>query len=73
MALLYLSLGSNIDREHHIGAALDALADCFGSLEISTVYESVAVGFEGDSFYNLVVGINSDLPVGEITKVLKRI
>lgn len=73
MALLYLSLGSNIDREHHIGAALDALADCFGSLEISTVYESVAVGFEGDSFYNLVVGINSDLPVGEITRVLKRI
>jgi 2-amino-4-hydroxy-6-hydroxymethyldihydropteridine diphosphokinase len=73
MALLYLSLGSNIDRERHIVAALDALADCFGSLEISTVYESVAVGFEGDSFYNLVVGINSDLPVGEITKVLKRI
>ena len=73
MALLYLSLGSNIDRDRHIGAALDALADCFGSLEISTVYESVAVGFEGDSFYNLVVGINSDLPVGEITKVLKRI
>jgi 2-amino-4-hydroxy-6-hydroxymethyldihydropteridine diphosphokinase len=73
MALVYLSLGSNIDREHHISAALDALADCFGSLEISTVYESVAVGFEGDSFYNLVVGINSDLPVGEITKVLKHI
>jgi 2-amino-4-hydroxy-6-hydroxymethyldihydropteridine diphosphokinase len=73
MALLYLSLGSNIDRDRHIGAALDALADCFGSLEISTVYESVAVGFEGDSFYNLVVGINSALPVGEITKVLKRI
>ena len=44
MALVYLSLGSNIDRERHIGAALDALADCFGSLEISTVYESVAVG-----------------------------
>ena len=54
MALVYLSLGSNIDREHHIGAALDALADRFGALEISTVFESVAVGFEGDSFYNLV-------------------
>ena len=73
MSLVYLSLGSNIDREHHIGAALDALADCFGALEISTVYESVAVGFEGDSFYNLVVGINSDLAVGEITKILKHI
>ena len=73
MSLVYLSLGSNIEREHHIGAALDALADCFGALEISTVYESVAVGFEGDSFYNLVVGINSDLAVSEITKILKHI
>ena len=73
MALVYLSLGSNIDRERHIGAALDALAKHFGSLEISTVFESVAVGFEGDSFYNLVVGIHSGLAVGEIAKVLKHI
>ena len=73
MSLVYLSLGSNIEREHHIGSALDALADCFGTLEISTVYESVAVGFEGDSFYNLVVGINSDLAVADITKILKHI
>ena len=73
MSLVYLSLGSNIEREHHIGQALDALADCFGALEISTVYESVAVGFEGDSFYNLVVGINTDLAVSEITKILKHI
>lgn len=73
MALVYLSLGSNIDRKRHISAALDALAERFGSLEISTVYESVAVGFEGDSFYNLVVGINSDLAVGEIAKILKHI
>lgn len=73
MALIYLSLGSNIDREQHITAALDALFERFGSLEISTVYESIAVGFEGDSFYNLVVGINSQLSVGEITKILKHI
>ena len=73
MSLVYLSLGSNIEREHHIGSALDALADCFGTLEISTVYESVAVGFEGDSFYNLVVGINSHLAVADITKILKHI
>lgn len=73
MALIYLSLGSNINRERHIGAALDALANHFGALEISTVYESVSVGFEGDSFYNLVVGINSDLTVAEITKILKYI
>ena len=73
MSLVYLSLGSNIDREHHIKAALDALSDYFGALEVSKVYESVAVGFDGDSFYNLVVGINANLAVGEITKILKHI
>jgi 2-amino-4-hydroxy-6-hydroxymethyldihydropteridine diphosphokinase len=66
-------LGSNIEREQHICAALDALSDAFGELEISTVFESVAVGFEGDSFYNLVVGIQAAQSVGEITKILKHI
>ena len=37
MALIYLSLGSNIERHLHIGAALDALAENFGELKISSV------------------------------------
>ena len=73
MALIYLSLGSNIERRLNIGAALDALAENFGELVISSVYESETVGFEGDSFYNLVVGINSDVAVGDISKTLKQI
>jgi 2-amino-4-hydroxy-6-hydroxymethyldihydropteridine diphosphokinase len=73
MALIYLSLGSNIERRLHIGAALDALAENFGELEISSVYESESVGFEGDSFYNLVVGIKSELGVGQISRILKSI
>jgi len=73
MALIYLSLGSNIDRKYHIGTALDALNEAFGELIISSVYESEAVGFEGDSFYNLVVGVRSSLAVGELSKMLKGI
>lgn len=73
MALIYLSLGSNIERQRRIGAALDALADCFGELTISSVYESESVGFEGDSFYNLVVGINTASTVGVVSKILKDI
>lgn len=73
MALIYLSLGSNIDRHRRISAALDALAESFGELSISSVYESESVGFDGDSFYNLVVGIDSSLTVGEVSKVLKGI
>ncbi|MGY8851054.1 MAG: 2-amino-4-hydroxy-6-hydroxymethyldihydropteridine diphosphokinase, partial [Pseudomonadales bacterium] len=73
MALIYLSLGSNIDRHRRIDAALDALAEGFGDLSISSVYESESVGFDGDSFYNLVVGINTSLAVGDVSKVLKTI
>ncbi len=73
MALIYLSLGSNIERHRNIGAALDALADNFGELVISSVYESESVGFAGDSFYNLVVAIRSTQRVGQISQILKQI
>jgi len=73
MVTAYLSLGSNIDRYRHISAALDALTARFGGLVISPVYESEAVGFDGDNFLNLVVGIETDLPVGGLSAELKRI
>jgi len=73
MARVYLSLGSNIDRERHIRAALDALAQSFGELTVSPVYESEAVGFDGDHFYNLVVGVDTNLSVGELQRSIKEI
>ncbi len=73
MSRVYLSLGSNIDRYRHIAAALDALAAEFGSLDISTVYESESVGFNGRNFLNLVVGINTEFAVGELSVKLKKI
>ena len=73
MSLIYLSLGSNIQPQRHICAALDALAENFGDLEISTVFESESVGFQGQNFYNLVVGIVSQLGIGEIAAILKQI
>jgi 2-amino-4-hydroxy-6-hydroxymethyldihydropteridine diphosphokinase len=73
MAKVYLSLGSNIERYKRIGAALDALAEQFGELVISPVYESVSVGFEGDNFLNLVVAMDTDIPVGTLSNALREI
>lgn len=73
MAEVFLSLGSNIDRERHIRAGLDALAQLFGELQVSRVFESEAVGFDGDDFYNLVVGMHTDLPVGQLALRLRQI
>lgn len=73
MAVIYLSLGSNVNRHFHIAAALDALQAQFGELAISPVYESKSVGFDGSNFFNLVVGIRSALSIGALNKCLKAI
>jgi 2-amino-4-hydroxy-6-hydroxymethyldihydropteridine diphosphokinase len=73
MPAVYLSLGSNIDREPHIRGALDDLEQAFGPLTISSVYESEAVGFEGDPFYNLVVGFDTELAPDQLAESLAAI
>ncbi|MCD8513824.1 MAG: 2-amino-4-hydroxy-6-hydroxymethyldihydropteridine diphosphokinase [Nitrincola sp.] len=73
MAEVLLSLGSNQDRERYILAALDALFAAFGDLQLSSVYESEAVGFKGSPFYNMVVGIHTDLTVAQLSVCLKQI
>jgi 2-amino-4-hydroxy-6-hydroxymethyldihydropteridine diphosphokinase len=67
----YISIGSNIDKERYIPASIKALSQFFGKLIISSVYSSESVGFTGDSFYNLVVGFNSELSVKEVAKQLR--
>ncbi|ESS70287.1 2-amino-4-hydroxy-6-hydroxymethyldihydropteridine pyrophosphokinase [Methyloglobulus morosus KoM1] len=69
----YISIGSNIDRDKHIPASIKALTENFGKLILSSVYESEAVGFSGDAFYNLVAGFESDLDVKEIVVQLRQI
>ncbi|MCX7084909.1 MAG: 2-amino-4-hydroxy-6-hydroxymethyldihydropteridine diphosphokinase [Methylococcales bacterium] len=69
----YISIGSNIDKDIHIPASLVALKKLFGPLIVSSIYESEAVGFEGDSFYNLIVEFNSSLEVKEAAKSLRQI
>lgn len=73
MAKVFLSLGSNIEREHHISLALNELRAAFGEISCSPVYESEAVGFNGDPFYNLVVGIETEQAIGHLNTFLHRL
>lgn len=68
---VYLSIGSNIDREDNVRSAIRCLNARFGQLEISPVYESESVGFKGDAFFNLVVGVTTDLALSELNHLLK--
>jgi 2-amino-4-hydroxy-6-hydroxymethyldihydropteridine diphosphokinase len=69
----YISIGSNINKEKHIPASIKALEACYGQLTLSSIYESDSIGFSGDSFFNLIVGFNSNLDVKEIVEQLRQI
>ena len=73
MAYVYVSIGSNIDRYRHVAAALDALQVQFGALDLSPVYESESVGFDGNPFLNLVAGFHCQLAVAELATALRAI
>ena len=69
----FISIGSNIDKEIHIPSSLEALRELFGELVVSSIYETEPVGFVGDSFHNLIVQFDSDLPAKAVAKLLKQI
>ncbi len=73
MIQVYLGIGSNIDREFNIRSGVSHLKKEFGTLTLSAVYESDAVGFKGDPFYNLVASFQTDWPVHKIALILKNI
>ncbi|SDL28125.1 2-amino-4-hydroxy-6-hydroxymethyldihydropteridinediphosphokinase [Modicisalibacter muralis] len=79
MVQVVVSIGSNIERERHVLACLDALHAEFTQLRVSRVFESEPVGFEdGRNFYNLVAAFESPTTealaaVGELRDWCKRL
>ncbi|MCU7914631.1 MAG: 2-amino-4-hydroxy-6-hydroxymethyldihydropteridine diphosphokinase [Candidatus Thiodiazotropha sp. (ex Gloverina cf. vestifex)] len=69
----WLSLGSNITPHVQIASAIEALSARFGELTVSTIYENMAVGFNGENFLNLVVGIKTQLSPQALVEVLHEI
>lgn len=61
MARVYLSLGSNVSPRQHLLAALDELRTQFGPIVVSPAYQGAAVGFDGATFINLAVGMDTEL------------
>lgn len=71
MALLTLSLGSNVEPALHIQKALDSLTEMFGELRLSSVFESKAVGFDGGNFLNMVVAVETAMSLAQISQLIK--
>jgi len=77
MANIYISLGSNIERDYHVQNGLESLAKAFNvpfeQLSLSSLFESEAVGFSGSAFYNMVIGIKTPCSVEQVTIKLRDI
>jgi len=73
MPEVYVSVGSNVDRETNVREALRLMEEAFGELVASNVYETESVGFSGPNFYNLVVGFETERGLDEVDAILSAI
>lgn len=67
----YLSLGSNLDPMANLGHALEHLRRELHLLNVSSVYESEAVGFAGPPFLNAVVSAEASTSPVELRRWLR--
>lgn len=73
MAIVYISLGSNIDRKKHVKQGITALKSAFGELTLSSLFESESIGFKGAAFYNMVIALNTSASITDVSKQLREI
>ncbi|HNS03038.1 MAG TPA: 2-amino-4-hydroxy-6-hydroxymethyldihydropteridine diphosphokinase [Anaerolineae bacterium] len=67
MPVAYLSLGSNLDKEHNLPQAVRLLAGHGRLLAVSAVYETAPVGNPGDpTFFNAAVALETALAPAEL-------
>ncbi len=73
MSTAYLGLGSNVDAEHHIALAVRALIKAFGEVQLSPIYRTKSVGFEGCDFINLVARVETGCGPLELRQFLREL
>ena len=73
MALVFIGVGSSLNRQESINAGIASLQKEFSNVRVSALYESEAVGFSGENFYNLVVECKTNLTVQALISRLKTI
>ena len=73
--IIYLSLGSNQgDRLEHLQNAIDLIAQHIGAiLKIGSIYNTPAIGFDGDDFLNTCIQVTTYLPPDSLLESILRI
>ena len=73
MSKVYLGIGSNIRPLQNLQMAVSELRANFAAVSLSNVYRSKALGFDGEDFLNLVVGLETDLSPRDVFALLEEI
>lgn len=73
MTRVFVGAGSNIDKARNIVSGVRMLRERFGALRVSPLYETPAVGFAGDDFYNLVASFETARAPDEVARALRDI
>lgn len=73
MATVFVGLGSNIDPEANLHLGVRELRARYGELQLSAVYRSKAVGFEGEDFLNLAASFETDTSPAAVCDEIERI
>lgn len=73
MSIVYLGLGSNIRPEENLSLGVRELRRRYKDVDVSSVYRSAAVGFDGDDFLNLVLRFRSEETPVEICSEIERL
>jgi 2-amino-4-hydroxy-6-hydroxymethyldihydropteridine diphosphokinase len=68
---VYVAAGSNVAPLENLRRALDVLDHDFAPITVSRAYANAAVGFEGDDFINLAVGVETDLTMHQVIERLQ--
>jgi 2-amino-4-hydroxy-6-hydroxymethyldihydropteridine diphosphokinase len=73
MTNVHVAAGSNIEPEKNLARACREIAHTWPGAVFSHAYRNRAVGFDGPDFINLVLGFESDEPIGSVLARLRDI
>jgi len=73
MTQVCIGIGSNINKVKNINGSLSSLRNYFGKINVSPIYQSKAVGMDGDDFYNLVVQFETNMGIEILESRLREI
>lgn len=73
MVWVGLGLGSNVEAEANLASALDELLLQFHDLALSSVFRSKATDSAAPDYLNMAVGVETDMALPDLAKLLKKI